>query len=51
MTSFKLILPFKIEGFDFALLIILPQGFTINELPVEEAMKSFFLNPEEFIND
>ena len=27
------------------------KNFKIDELPVEEAMKSFFLNPEEFIND
>ena len=27
------------------------KNFTIDELPVEEAMKSFFLNPESFLND
>ena len=27
------------------------KNFTIDELPVEEAMKSFFLNPENFLND
>ena len=27
------------------------KNFKIDELPVEEAMKSFFLNPEEFLND
>ena len=27
------------------------KNFKIDELPVEEAMKSFFLNPESFLND
>ena len=30
---------------------VVHKNFTIDELPVEEAMKAFFLNPEVFLNE